>query len=991
MKMKNKLLLLLMLFVFAFAKGQQPATEVTGTVISSEDQTPVPGATILIKGTTTGTVTDANGHFTLKNVPSSAVIVISFVGMQTEQVSVSGQKTINVSLVPDIAQLDDVVVIGYGTAKKSQVVGSVSSVKSDELTKQPMLTAAQGLQGKTSGIQIIASGDPGSQPQVRIRGTNSITADANPIYIVDGVIVSDITNINNSDIESIDILKDAASQAIYGSRAANGVILITTKAGKSGKTKVSFDSYVGLRTMTSRVKMADAKTYAQYTNEARAYDGQPAMFDLDTLKYNTDWNKAITHSGMVQNYNVTLNGGTDNITYYFSANQFKDEGILKGNNFNRTSLRNANDYKINKYIKVGHTLNLTFSKNNLKPNEFADAYRMAPTAPIRDENGNYGYTPGLSVANPVAALDYTHHYTTNTRLEGNAYVELTPIDGLKIRSSYNFDRPEQRETNYVPKYYVSSVQQTANSTLTIGNSNSMYYIFDNNANYQKKFMEVNEVNATIGYSAERDKGEAFTGSRRNVPEQENLWYLDQGDVNSVTNSHSGYIKRRASVYGRLIYTYDNRYNFSGVLRRDGSSIFPPEKKWGTFYSFGASWIVSHEAFMKSQSVFDELKVRGSYGKIGNDNLPYGTGTLTSVTTTGSYNFGGNSNPVSQGITFDQIKDATVSWETTKGYDAGIEFTTLQRRLTGEISYFNKLTNAYVPITMPSAAGDADNKVISQAADVRNYGLEFNLNWKHRINEDFAYHAGFNITFNHNNVDKVRGGLQLKDGSLGNGHIVTYTVEGQPIGSFWVYKTAGIYKTQAEIDNSPHLTGAMPGDLKLVDVNKDGVINDNDRQFVGSYQPKTFFGLNFGFDYKQFDFSADCYGNLGNKIFNGKKAVRFGNDNIEAARAENRWSLTNPNGTQPRASNAIPAPSDYFVESGDFFRINNITIGYTLPSDKWNIGISKLRFYASAQNPVIFKKYSGYTPELPGTATASGLELSIYPVVSTYMFGVNVSF
>lgn len=988
--MKRKIsFILLLLSAFTLQMFAQNM-KVSGVVRDAETKETLLGVSVVVKGLRQGTVTDLNGQFVL-NAAKGSVLQLSYVGFESQEVVVTSSQKFDIKLKSTATKMNELVVIGYGTAKKSQVVGSVSTVKSDELTKQPLLTAAQGLQGKTTGIQIIASGDPGGQPQVRIRGTNTITADANPIYVVDGVIVSDITNINTNDIESMDVLKDAASQAIYGSRAANGVVLVTTKAGKSGKTKVSFDSYVGFRTMTSKVKMADAKTYAQYTNEARAYDGQAAMFDLSTLKYNTDWTDAITRNGMVQNYNVSISGGTDNVTYYFSANQFGDKGILKGNDFNRTLLRNSNTYKLGKYIKLGHTLNLSFAKNNLKPNEFADAYRIGSTAPVKDENGNYGYVSGLSVANPVAALDYTHHFTNDTRLQGNLFVDITPLSGLTIHNSFNFNNAVRKETNYVPKYYVSSVQQTSNSTLTIANRDSTYYIIDNNANYTRKFFRKHEINTTVGHSAEKDKGTALGGTRNNVPDQENLWYLDQGDVNSATNFHNGYLKQRESWYGRLIYTYDNKYNFSGVLRRDGSSAFPVNQRWGTFYSFGGSWIVNHESFMQKQHIFDELKLRASYGKIGNDNLPYGTGTITSVTSTGAYNFGGNSNPVSQGLTFDQIKDATITWETTKGYDAGIEFATLGRRLSGEISYYNKLTNAYVPITMPTASGDADNRVISQAADVRNSGVEFNLNWKQRVNNNFSYHAGFNITFNHNNVDKVRGGLQLKDGSLGNGNIVTYTVQGQPIGSFWVYKTDGIYKTQTEVDNSPHLTGTQAGDLKLVDVNGDGVINDKDRQFVGSYQPKTYFGLNVGFDYKAFDFSVDCYGNLGNKIFNGKKAVRFGNDNIEAARAADRWSTSNPNGTQPRASNAIPAPSDYFVESGNFFRINNITLGYSLPVDKWNIGITKLRFYATAQNPLILKKYSGYTPELPGSATASGIELSIYPVASTYMCGVNVSF
>jgi len=316
---------------------------------------------------------------------------------------------------------------------------------------------------------------------------------------------------------------------------------------------------------------------------------------------------------------------------------------------------------------------------------------------------------------------------------------------------------------------------------------------------------------------------------------------------------------------------------------------------------------------------------------------------------------------------------------------------IDRRLTSEISYYNKITNAYIPTTFPSAAGDADGRVYAKAADVRNKGVELLFNWRDNIEGTFSYHAGFNITFNNNNVEKVSGGLQLRDGGLGNGHITTYTVEGEPIGSFWVYKKIGIYQSQEEIDATPHLTGMKPGDLKLADINNDGVLDERDRIHVGSYQPKTYYGLNLGFEWKQLDLSIDCYGNAGNKIFNGKKAVRFGNDNIEEDRARDRWTSENPGGSQPRASNAIPAPSTYFVESGDFFRINNITLGYSLPTSQWRIGISQLRVFATAQNPLILKKYSGFTPELPGIATSAGIELGIYPVFSTYMMGINLSF
>jgi len=880
------------------------------------------------------------------------------------------------------------VVIGYGTARRGQVVGSVGTVTNEEITRQPVLTAVQGLQGMIAGVQVISSGSPGSQPVVRIRGTNSITAGGDPIYVVDGNIVGDITNINSSDIESVVILKDAASQAIYGSRGSNGVILLTTKTGKSGKIRVNLDTYAGFRSMTSKVEMADAQTYAQFTNEARAFDNQAPMFGLDTLQYNTDWFDAITRKGFVQNYTLTANGGTEVANYYFSASYFKDEGILKGNDYSRLVIRNSNDYKLTKFLRFGHTVNFSYLLDNMKPNVFTDAYRIGSTAPVRYPDGNYGYVTGLSVSNPVAAIDYTNNFKKGTRFLGNAYLELSLFKGLTIRSSINFDRPEDLTTNYTPVYRVSSVQQNATSSLNIRDFKYFSYIFDNNATYAKTFADVHEVKLIVGYSAEHSKETVLTGIRQNVPNQKNLWYLNQGDLDSQENSHEGYLEQRASFYGRLTYTFDNRYNVSGVLRRDGSSNFPVNEKWGTFPSIGVSWIVSRESFMKNQNIFDELKLRGSYGIIGNDRIPQFTGILIPVSITGPYYLRG----LVQGITEDQIKDATVTWETTEGIDFGIEMSLIDRRLTSEITYFNKITEAYVPTNFAGAAGDFDGTVYAKAANVRNKGFELAFNWKDTKAGNFTYHAGINITLIDNNVEKVTGGLAHRDGGLGNGHITTKTVKGEPIGSFWVYKTIGIYQSVDEVNATPHLTGAKPGDFILADINGDGVLDEGDRRHVGSYQPKSYFGANLGFEWKQLDLAIDCYGNMGNKIFNGKKAVRFGNDNIEADRAKDRWTIDNPGGSQPRASNAIPAPSDYFIESGDFFRINNITLGYSIPVERWGNAVSRFRIFATAQNPLILKKYSGFTPELPGErSTSSGIELGVYPVFSTYMMGLNLSF
>lgn len=959
----------------------------SGQVTDSATGAPISSASITILSTGKGVISDSSGQFSIRGTAGDQLSVSS-IGYSGTTLRLGDQSHLLIRLRSSAGTLDEVVIIGYGTARRSQVVGSVAQVDGEEIAARPVLSAAQGIQGKVPGVQITASGAPGSQPQVRVRGVGSVLGNANPIYVVDGVITDDITNINNNDIASVQVLKDASAQAIYGSRAGNGVVIVTTKSGRSGKMRISVNAYTGFKTPTSKVALADARTYAAFTNAARLYEDKTPAFDLDTIGATTNWFDEITRRGLIQNYELNLSGGSEKVTYYFGGSIFKDQGIIPGEDYTRAAFRINNEYRLAPFFKLGHNLNISAYNMNNKPTEFDDAYRMAPTVPVRFANGNYGFTDLLNVGNPVAKLDFTHDRSNQLRLQGNVFAELTPVNGLALRSSFNFDYHNNNQKIYVPVYNIWSGMKNDVSNLTQNNNNSFYYIIDNNATYNKAFSQVHEIKATVGYSSEKVRDNSWMGTIQNVPADPNLWYLDQGDNNADVHS-SGAILTRASAYSRLIYTYDRRYIFNGSLRRDGSSSFPTENQYGTFYSIGGAWVVSEEKFMENQHLFNSLKLRAGYGKVGNDITIANLRILNEISLQKKYyGFGGPDDPAQQAWTFDQIKDAAVSWETTTGTDFGMEFSMLQNKLSGDVSYYNKLTHAFIPVTVPTTYGDADKTVYSQAADVRNKGVEFDLNWKDHINKDFSYHLGFNMTFNTNVVDHVDGSLQLKGGSLGNGEIVTYTVEGQPIGSFWVLQTDGIYKSQDQIDGSAHIEGTQPGDFRYVDQNSDGLINDNDRIFAGSYQPKFYYGVNGGLNWKGLDFSFDLYGNNGNKIYNGKKAVRFGNEQIEASRAQDMWSADNPDGTQPRASNAIPKPSTYFVESGNFLRVNNITLGYTVPNtERWHI--KSLRVFASADNPVIWKKYSGYTPELPGNALSSGIELSIYPVTATYLLGVNI--
>lgn len=978
----------------AFANNGDPdhfaKITVTGKVTDARGEALI-GATVVIKGQESlGTVTDIDGSYSLL-VDENDVLVISFTGFEKQEVPVGGRKVIDVVLQESATVLEQVVVVGYGTLTKKQVTGAISQVKGDDLKKQPLLTAVQGVQGLAAGIQVIGSGEPGTQPRVQIRGINTVLTNENPLYVVDGVITDNITNINTSDIFSIDVLKDGAA-AIYGTRAANGVILITTKKGKEGKMSVSLESYRGFRQLINVVDMADAQFYAEYTNEANAYDGIAPLFDTDTLFFDTDWFDEISQRGTVQSYNLNVSGGTPNLTYLFSGGYFSDEGVLKGAKFERITLRNNNEYRPFKFLRLGNVLNANIVNNTNKPTgAFTDAYRMGSTAPvISPYNDNYGFVKGLSVANPVASLELTNSFGKANRFQGNFYGEADIINGLTFRSAWGYDKTVGDNTDYSGVYNYG-IYNNPVSELRLNNYNNFYWIWDQTMRYSKRFGDSNTLELLAGHSAERDKGTGHTIRVAGVPADRNLWYVGQGNPNAVTvPSHSGYLLRRESWFGRANIGLMNKYNLSGTLRRDGSSAFPDGNKWGTFYSAGASWIVSEEGFLKDVKFVDYLKLRFGYALLGNDNISRLVNNelaqLLSVTTTDPYGF---PNGLAGGITINQLKDAAATWEETTSLDAGLEFG-LGKNLTGEVSYYNKLTNAYIRVPTPPVV-DPDG-TLSRAADVRNKGIELGLKWSEFSNPDFGYRIGFNATFNKNNVEKVVGGIDLKDGGLGNGEVTTSTVVGEPIGSFWVYQTDGIFQSQEEIDGSPHFTGTLPGDFRYVDVNQDSVLDERDRVFAGSYQPKVFYGVNLGLNYKNFDFTVDCYGNAGNKVYNGKKGVRFGNDNIEASR-EDRWTPSNTNTKEPRASNSIPKPSSYFVESGSFFRINNITLGYTLPAnltEKASIG--KARFFVSAQNPVIWKKFSGFTPELPGSsALNSGIELGVYPSLSTYMVGINIDF
>ncbi|HLL43484.1 MAG TPA: TonB-dependent receptor [Segetibacter sp.] len=1004
------LLTALFLFTSNYVIAQQ--ISVSGTVTG--DNGPLNGASVTVKGSASGTSTDSSGTFTLL-APSTATLVFSSVGYTSKDVAVAGRANITVSLVSSNTQLEQVVVVGYGTQRKRDVTGSVASVKGADIAKQPVLTATQAIQGRVAGVQIITSGQPNALPTVRVRGTGTMLGGANPLYVVDGVITEDIRNINSADIVSLDILKDASATAIYGMRAANGVLLITTKKGRSGKMVVSYDANIGVREATRLVNMAGPNQYANYINEANIYYGSSDSLITGAMLSaggNTDWYDAVLRKGIQQNHNISVSGGSDKMTYFFSAGYLSDEGIVETNKFNRFTLRSNNEYKFSNAIRLSSLI--SYSRSDLRDinlDVFNVAYRAAPyvQSKVNDKYGNTSLSN--NVGNPLLDLDKTYNQGIGNRLQGTFALDIKPISWLTLRSSLGVDLDFNKNTAYSYQFDNSGPnsvfitqggnQIRTNSSLGITNNNATRWVWDNTITAAKIFGRHN-FNFLIGTTAERYDFNSLNGTRISVPANRDQWYLNAGsNSGGITNENSGDRFTRNSYLSRLNYNYANRYMVTATFRADGTSRFSSTNRWGYFPSIGLGWDIAKEAFMSDQETFSTLRLRGSWGRVGNDQIP--TSSYLPLATINVPYFFDQPGGQYLGISFDQLSNRDVKWEVTNEVDVGLDYGFLKGKLTGEIDFYKKTTkDALVNVNIPGILGDKDNQYITNAANFENTGVEFSINWNDNINRDWSYNIGGNIAYNKNQILGLNGGQALFAGSVG-GFFTTKSDNGQPIGSFFLRQADGIFQTSEEIEASAQ-PDAKPGDLKYKDVGgadgkPDGKIDDLDRLYNGSYQPKVTFGVNGGVTYKSLDLSINTYGTAGGKIYNGKKAARpDSRDNIETEVAKNRWTPNSPNTSIPRANLSQLPASTYFLEKGDFFRINNLTIGYAVPPSALGNRITNLRVFVTAQNLATITSYSGFTPEIQtaGTATnpgalSAGIELNAYPTTRTFAFGVNVGF
>jgi TonB-dependent starch-binding outer membrane protein SusC len=985
---------------------------ISGVVKDSADGSGIPGANVLVEGTTKGVATDLNGAFQIELSPGEQVLIVSFIGYKSQSINVGQRSSIEVSLESDATQLDEIVVMGYGEQKKSDVTGATASVKGSELMKQPVLTATQALQGKIAGVQIISSGQPGSSPQIRVRGVGTALGGTTSLYVVDGVLTDDISNVNTADIVDMSILKDASSAAIYGSRGANGVIIITTKKGSSGKLKLTYNNNIGFRQAANLVEMANS---AEYSNYVQAATGKaPAA-----TAYDTDWYGTILRNALQQSHNISLSGGTDKSTYLFNAGYLADEGIVLNNDFKRLTLRFNSDFQLNEKIKFGYQTSFgnsinqnAFSNINIDPfgnigSVYNNAYRAAPII-ASNVDGRYGNTSTFqNVGNPLLDINNNSIKVNENRLQGSTFLSYKPLEWLTLRSSLGGDWRNSLNRGYYYQFnaddntflVAGGNQLRTQSSLAVQNTQAFRWVWDNTATFTKQ-IEDHSFTLLTGITAEKFKVTSLIANRNDVPADPDLWYIGVGDANTSQNGGGGDAWARNSYLARLNYSFREKYLLTATARVDGSSRLPSQNRWQTFPSFGVGWLLSREGFMQNQNLFDMLKLRGSYGKVGNDQIPTNAFTQT-VSLNRPYPFNGSAEPATNGAQINQIIDPNINWEITKEYDLALEFGLFDSKLTGEINFYDKkVANALINVPVPRTVGDADGVILTNAATIQNRGVEVLLNWKKQVSEIFAYSIGGNVTLNNNKVVALNGGRAIRGGSIGAAQgFTTLTQNGYPVGSFFVLKTNGVFNTGAEVTSYTNSEGkiiqpnAKPGDFRYEDVNGDGIIDDLDRVFAGSYQPVAYFGLNGSVNYKNWDFSIDFYGNLGNEVYNGKKAVKVdGRDNIEKKVVYDRWTAANQSQTEPGANTGNQLASSYYVESGTFIRINNLTVGYTFPaSSLGRLKLSSFRAFATSQNLFTLKKYSGFTSELPGDPISSGIELSAYPTTRTVAVGISVGF
>ncbi|MCC5941453.1 MAG: TonB-dependent receptor [Balneolaceae bacterium] len=972
--------------------------QVSGTITEEGTGEPLMGVNIVIEGTTIGTSSNIDGEYQL-NIPSDdQVLVFSFIGYETKQVNVDGRSVIDVSLAEISIVGEDLVVVGYGTQRRRDVTGSVSRVDGERITRIATQSVDQALQGVAAGVQVTpSSGAPGAGSVIRIRGVGTL-GDASPLFVVDGMTTDNINYLNPNDIESIDILKDASATAIYGARGANGVILITTnRSNLERPAEFSINYYSGFQQVARTVPVTNARDYAMLANEVAANEGNsPPFGNPDAFGEGTNWQDEIFRTAPIQNLNISASGGTSSTAYNISGSYSSQEGIIRENFLDRFSLRLNNEYFITDDFQVGHNIAMVYESYQNAPGVVGAAYRGDPTIPVFTEDGDYSPTDvRASVGNPVAQFEYnSNNENSRNRMMGNVYLNYYFLDNFQFRSNFGLDANRVEGKSYTPIYFVSPIQNSEQTSLNVFNNFTTNVLWENTIQYQEQ-LDNHRFDVLLGYTVEQFRTENLSGSRIGiVGDDPSLWFLNAGDQSEgVQNSNSAGEWGMESYLGRVNYNYRDRYMVTATIRRDGSSRFGADNRYGWFPSFALGWIVSDESFMPQPDWLTQVKLRGSWGVTGNDKIDFYPGVPT---VSGNLNAVFGQDPsLNFGALPIGLANPQIRWEETTQLNIGLELELFDSRLRSELEYYDRVTDGIlVRVPIPSYVGASPSPFVN-AAEVKNYGLELTVNWQD-TRGDLFYSIGMNATTISNEVLSLgRGNEDIFGGGVGvGGMLATRTVVGRPIGSFFGYQMDGIFQNQAEVDAGPRLGNERPGDIRFKDLTGDGQITTDDRTFIGSPIPDYLFSFNFEIGYKGVDLSAALTGSYGNDVYNAKKQARFGTPNFEKS-ALNRWTGEGSTNSYPRITNGGHNynVSDFFVEDGSFLKLQSLTLGYTLnPSLTSALGMRNLRVYANGNNLFTITGYDGYTPEITsGSVIASGIDGAFYPFARTITFGVSATF
>ena len=1019
-------------------KHNQRQVVIEGTIADASSGEPLPGANVLVKGTTRGATTDINGKFSIE-ANAGDVLTFSYVGYISEDVTVTDQTSINVKLAPDITSLDEIVVVGYGTQKRLEVTGAIASVSSDEITSVPVGTADQALQGRAAGVTVVNNGSPGTAPTVRIRGMGTVNNN-DPLVVIDGVVAAGLGDLNPNDIESIQILKDASTAAIYGSQGSNGVIMVTTKRGSEGKVSISFDAYAGTQFTTKRFDLLNTEQYIDYISTAFA--PPPVVTDANyasRLDGETDWQDEVFQSGTMQNYNLAVSGGTANSAYRMSAGYLKQDGIMIHTGYERYNFRGNSDFSLGK-VKIGENFAASFGKQNPEPNSggrsvIEHIIKMAPYLPVYNVNNPGGFqgpsspVDGQDAENPVRILELNDFTTLTNSIIGNLYGELEIIDGLKFKTVAGLENIRLDDNQFMPSYnddnLGSNTHFRGNSIIRKNRATYQSTIFTNSLNYDKTLAEKHniEVLALYEYSSIITTLNNAT-SENNISDEVQQLGNSQSNISSTKNEYG-----RIGILGRINYNYDQKYLLAASLRRDASSRFGKNNRWGTFPSLAVGWRINKEAFMSDISAISNLKIRASWGKAGNDKIgdyAYAT-TLTS-----NMNYVINGQAV-VGTTSSGTANPDLKWEETTMTNIGLDLGLLNNQFTLAAEYYNnKSDDLLMPVPQPGSLGSFSGIVSQNVGKVETKGFELQLGYND-FEGDFQWSASLNLGTFKNEVLSLGSASFIAGQGFENENLSRCSV-GEPLFYFYGWQFDGIFQSDADADaymggTQAETYGAQAGDFRIMDVagpaddngnptGPDGVIDANDRTNIGNPFPSLTMGLNLSASYKGFDFSAFISGVYGNDVYNTNLYDLEGMTRIFNAgtKVMERWTSTNPSTTVPRAglvANNVQA-SSRFIEDGSFTRLKNITLGYSLPVNIFKGAVSKMRIYVSAQNMITITNYSGLDPEIGSNSVvqntpasigsprvngsgqpignfSNGIDFGTYPIPRSVIAGIQVSF